>query len=240
MLIKYQKYPYMTVLLFDLAISNQAQVRKVLNNQAKIGLTAGIYFWINKANGNFYVGSTINFYNRIMGYFYLSGAYGIIRNALQKYGFESFTLILIFVPDASKDLVLYLEQYVLDKDKPVYNIQPFANTSANRPLTVEHKARIALARQNHNHTEETKAKISASLKGEKSPRFNKGTPVYLYEVNSTRLELSATFPNRFRAAAFLDIPASTLFNYIKNKTIFQVKGLSYILSKDKSLTKIKD
>jgi group I intron endonuclease len=240
MLIKYQKYPYMTVLLFDLAISNQAQVREVLNNQAKGGLTAGIYFWINKTNGNFYVGSTINFYNRIMGYFYLSGAYGIIRNALQKYGFESFTLILIFVPDASKDLILYLEQYVLDKDKPAYNIQPFANSSANRPLTVEHKARIALARQNLNHTEKTKAKISASLKGEKSPRFNKGTPVYLYEVNSTRFELSATFPNRFRAAAFLDIPASTLFNYIKNQTIFQIKGISYILSKDKSLTKIKD
>jgi hypothetical protein len=48
MLIKYQNYPYITVLLFDLAISNQAQVRKALNNQAKVGLTAGIYFWINQ------------------------------------------------------------------------------------------------------------------------------------------------------------------------------------------------
>jgi hypothetical protein len=38
MLIKYQNYPYITVLLFDLAISNQAQVRKALNNQAKVGL----------------------------------------------------------------------------------------------------------------------------------------------------------------------------------------------------------
>jgi hypothetical protein len=83
-------------------------------------------------------------------------------------------------------------------------------------------------------------KLLLLLEGDRSPRFNKGTPVYLYEVHSTRLELSATFPNRFRVAAFLDIPASTLFNYIKSKTIFQVKGLSYILSKDKYLTKIKD
>jgi hypothetical protein len=56
------------------------------------------------------------------------------------------------------------------------------------------------------HTEETKAKIAASLTGDRSPRFNKGTPVYLYEVHPTLVgvpmppevtgyELSAIFPN---------------------------------------------
>jgi hypothetical protein len=133
-----------------------------------------------------------------------------------------------------------LEQLVLESWLLDYNIQLNATSSAGRILSVEHKNKIALAREGYIHTEETKAKIAAYLKGDRSPRFNKGTPVYLYEVHSTRLELSATFPNRFRVAAFLDIPASTLFNYIKSKTIFQVKGLSYILSKDKYLTKIKD
>jgi group I intron endonuclease len=60
---------------------------------AKAGLTMGIYYWINQKNPKTYVGSTLNFYNRIMGYFYLTGAYGIIRNALIKYGFESFSLV---------------------------------------------------------------------------------------------------------------------------------------------------
>jgi hypothetical protein len=53
----------MTVLFFDLTILTQAQVREAINIQAKAGHTAGIYFWINKVNGQFYVGSTMNFYN---------------------------------------------------------------------------------------------------------------------------------------------------------------------------------
>jgi group I intron endonuclease len=227
---------FMTVLFFDLAISTQAQVREAINNQAKAGHTAGIYFWINKVNGKYYVGSTMNFYNRITSYFYLTGAYGIIRNALIKYGFQSFSLVLIYVPNPSKDLVLSLEQYMLDKGKPEYNLQSNANSSAGRTLSEEHKAKISASRKNMILSEEHKAKLSTSLKGEKSPRFNKGTPVYLYEVHSTKLKLCATFPNRFRAAAILDIPASTLFNYIKNRTLFLVKGISYIISRDGSLT----
>jgi group I intron endonuclease len=226
--------------IFDLSRISKDQVRSFLNRKAKEKLTGGIYLWVNQNNGHFYVGSTLNFYNRITGYFYLSSATGIILNALVKNGFSSFTLVLFIIPNANKEEVLKLEQFVLDTWKPEYNIQFNATSSAGRILSVEHKNKIALAREGKIHTEETKARIAASLKGEKSPRFNKGTSVYLYEVHSTRLELSATFPNRFRASAMLDIPASTLFNYIKNKTIFQVKGLSYILSREGFLTKIKD
>jgi hypothetical protein len=91
------------------------------------------------------------------------------------------------VPDASKDLVLYLEQYILDKGKPEYNIQPNANSSAGRILSEEHKAKIALSRKNVIFSEETKAKMSASHIGERNGRLNKGTPVYLYEINSSNL-----------------------------------------------------
>jgi len=226
--------------IFDLSRISKDQVRVFLNRKAQDKLTGGIYLWVNQTNGHFYVGSTLNFYNRMAGYFSLSGATGIIYKALVKYGFECFTLVLFIIPNISKEETLQLEQRILDGWNPEYNIQPRATSSAGRVLSVEHKTKIAISRKSVIFSEETKAKTAASLKGEKSPRFNKGTPVYLYEVDSTRLELSATFPNRFRAAAFLDIPASTLFNYIKNKTIFQVKGLSYILSKEKSLTKIKD
>ena len=86
-------------------------------------------------NGKLYVGSTLNFYTRILSYFYLTGAYGILLNAFNKYGFNVFTLVLIAIPDPSKELVLELEQYVLDTFSPEYNIQPFANSSAGRILT---------------------------------------------------------------------------------------------------------
>ena len=60
-------------------------------------------------NGHFYVGSTLNFYNRITSDFTLKGAYGIILSALTKYGFESFTLVLFFIPGIREE-VLQLEQ----------------------------------------------------------------------------------------------------------------------------------
>nr|AMM72611.1 GIY-YIG protein [Rhizophagus irregularis] len=110
------------------------------------------------------------------GYFSLCGATGIILNALVKYGINSFTLVLFIIPNANKEGVLKLEQFVLDTWKPEYNIQLNAISSAGRILSVEHKNKIAFAREGSIHTEETKAKIAASLTGDRSPRFNKGTP----------------------------------------------------------------
>jgi group I intron endonuclease len=213
------------------------QVRTFLNNKARLGFSGGIYLWMNQSNGHFYVGSTLNFYNRITSYFTLKGAYGIILNALTKYGFESFILILFMIPGVTKEEVLQLEQSVLDTWKPEYNIQPNASSSAGRILSEEHKAKIAASRKDVIFSEETKAKMSASHIGERNGRFNKGTPVYLYEVLPSEFELSATFPNRARASSMLGIPASTLFNYIKNQTVFKINGVECILSYDENLSK---
>lgn len=79
--------------------------------------------------------------------------------------------------------------------------------------------------------------MSASHIGERNGRFNKGTPVYLYEVLPSEFELCATFPNRARASTILSIPASTLFNYIKNQTLFKTNGVECIISYDGNLTK---
>lgn len=227
----------MKIYKLDLSVVTQAQVRVTLNEMRRLGLTGGIYLWINSLNGKFYVGSTLNFYSRILSYFYLTGAYGILLKAINKYGLKGFTLALITIPNASKDLVLELEQHVLDTFLPEYNIQPFANSSAGRIMSEESKAKLATFRTGLKLSEETKAKISASLLGEKNGRFNKGTPVYLYEVLTSEIELCATFPNRARASTILGIPASTLFNYIKNKTLFKTNGVECILSYDGNLTK---
>jgi len=165
--------------ILDLSKVSQAQVRAFLNDKARANLTGGVYLWVNQNNGHFYVGSTLHFYNRITSYFSLKGAYGIILKALIKYGYDSFTLVLFFMPNVTKDEVLHLEQSVLDTWKPEYNIQPNASSSAGRILSEEHKAKIAASRKNIIFSEETKAKMSASHIGERNGRFNKGTPVYL-------------------------------------------------------------
>ncbi len=227
----------MNYYIFDLSKVSQAQVRAFLNDKARANLTGGIYLWVNQNNGHFYVGSTLNFYNRIASYFSLKGAYGIILKALIKYGFDSFTLVLFFVSNVTREEVLHLEQSVLDTWKPEYNIQPCANSSAGRIMSEESKAKLAAFRKGLNHSEETKAKISASLLGENNGRFNKGTPIYLYEVHSSKFELSASFPNRARASTILGIPASTLFNYIKNQMPFKTNGVECIISYDENLDK---
>jgi NUMOD3 motif len=89
--------------------------------------------------------------------------------------------------------VLQLEQFVLDTWKPEYNIQPNASSSAGRILSEEHKAKLAASRKGISLSEETKTRMSISHLGDKNGRFNKGTPVYLYEVHPTRFELCATF-----------------------------------------------
>ena len=88
------------------------------------------------------MGSTLNFYSRITSYFTLKGAYGIILNALNKYGFESFILVLFMIPGVIKEEVLQLEQSVLDTWKPEYNIQPNASSPAGQILSEEHCTKL--------------------------------------------------------------------------------------------------
>lgn len=113
------------------------------------GLTGGIYLWVNQTNGKFFVGSTLCFYDRILSYFYLSKRTinSILLNGFNKYGFSAFTLVLFIIPNANKEGVLKLEQFVLDTWKPEYNIQLNAISSAGRILSVEHKNKIAFARE---------------------------------------------------------------------------------------------
>lgn len=126
------------------SVASQAQIRAVLNEMKHSGLTGGIYLWVNQTNGKFYVGSTLCFYDRILSYFYLSKRTinSILLNAFNKYGFSAFTLVLFIIPNANKEGVLKLEQFVLDTWKPEYNIQLNAISSAGRILSVEHKNKV--------------------------------------------------------------------------------------------------
>lgn len=98
--------------IFDMSTASILEVRVVVRSMA--GLSMGIYYFINQKNQKIYVGSTLNFYNRLSDY--LKNTNQVIIKALTKYGLTSFTLILVFMPSfyATKKEVLALEQEILD------------------------------------------------------------------------------------------------------------------------------
>jgi hypothetical protein len=86
----------------------------------------GIYILINKRNRKAYVGSTINLYNRLINHF--SPSEGAIQRsaispAIKKYSLLYFKVIIIAIPGASGEELIYLEQHFLDTSPMRYNIQ---------------------------------------------------------------------------------------------------------------------
>jgi len=112
---------------------------------------AGIYMLTNKLTGDIYVGQSIDLRKRFIKYFSLSYITSrnelIISRALIKYGYSNFSVtILEYCIGSELDVK---EQYYFYKLNPQYNIQKIAGGSS-KGLKL---------------SEETKSKISKSLKG---------------------------------------------------------------------------
>lgn len=123
---------------------------------------SGIYMFTNKITKKIYIGQSRDLSNRFKIYFnpsYLkSKANLIICRTIIKYGYSNFSLTILEYCD--KFELLTREQFYFDKLNPQYNILKIAGNSVNSK-----------------HSENTKARISKSLKGvyvkEKSALFNK-------------------------------------------------------------------
>ncbi len=123
---------------------------------------SGIYKWTNKLTNDVYIGQSVDLAKRFIRYFHLNYLKNretlVISRALIKYGYSNFTLEILEYCDIA-DLT-EREQYYLDKLNPKYNTLKIAGSSLG-----------------HKHTEETKIKISKSLKGvyvkEKSALFGR-------------------------------------------------------------------
>lgn len=82
-----------------------------------------IYRFINNVNNKTYVGSSINFTNRLYKYFsvkHLTKSKLPIIQALLKYGYSNFSLEILEY--CTKDNLIEREQYFLYLLKPEYNI----------------------------------------------------------------------------------------------------------------------
>jgi len=129
-------------------------------------MNSGIYKIINKVNGKFYIGSSINFKERWKHHWSdlkndrHVNAY--LQNSYNKHGRKNFQIeILKFViPD--RDLVLKEEQKFLDyffekEREKIYNIARYACSGM----------------KGRSHTEEAKQLLSEKLSGENHPHYGK-------------------------------------------------------------------
>lgn len=116
----------------------------------------------NKLTNHIYIGQSVNISKRFRNYFNLSYIKSkssfIISIALIKYGYSNFSVTILEYCDKS-DLIIR-EQYYFNKLNPQFNI-----------------LKIVGSYQDFKHSEETKTKISKSLKGiykkEKSALFGR-------------------------------------------------------------------
>lgn len=111
---------------------------------------SGIYKWTNKLTNDIYIGQSIDLAKRFIRYFNLSYLKNrdtlVISRALIKYGYSNFSLEILEYCDIAN--LTEREQYYIDKLNPKYNTLKIAGSSSGHKLS-----------------EETKLKISKSLKG---------------------------------------------------------------------------
>lgn len=147
---------------------------------------SGIYKWTNKLTNDIYIGQSIDLAKRFMKYFNLSYLKNretlVISRALIKYGYSNFSLDILEYCDIA-DLTIR-EQYYLDMLNPKYNTLKIAGSSSGHKLSEETKAKISKslkgiyvkdksALYGRTHTEETKAIMSLKRAKENNALFGK-------------------------------------------------------------------
>lgn len=150
----------LSIIIYSNAETDKLQILK--DNK---GLS-GVYKWQHKETGKIYIGSAINLSKRFLIYFsksYLKRNRSYINSAILLHGYSAFSLSILEYIDTNhlskedaRKLILEREQYYIDSLSPQYNINPIAGSSLG---TI--------------HTEQTKALISETKKGEKHPMFGK-------------------------------------------------------------------
>jgi group I intron endonuclease len=123
-------------------------------NNGKIG----VYCWINKETGDFYIGSGDPLYVRISDYYqswyYLSRSNTYIVRAIFKYGIRNFSLMILEYCES--DNLIMCEQKWIDKLKPEYNINPIAGSTKGYKHTIESIEKMREVALGRKHTEEVK------------------------------------------------------------------------------------
>lgn len=139
---------------------------------------SGIYAWVHKQSLKTYVGSATNLSTRPFRHLYFSTATNShFKNALKKYGVESFALVLLKVLGKSIEIssleLQQAEDIYLNMISNKYNILEKAYTSKGYKHTFESLEKIRQSRLGTSLSEETKEKLSKRFSEEQNPFFGK-------------------------------------------------------------------
>lgn len=198
---------------------------------------SGVYCFINKINGNSYVGSSIYLASRMRNYLnntFLKSKQNInmpIVKALLKYKHENFSLLILEYVEPK--YLTARETYYITYIMPHYNVLKQGYSSLGYKHTEEIKQLLSELAKNRIHSDETKGLIARALTGENNPFYNKSHsiqskiriieaksayPVYIY--NSFK-ELLVIFPSVSTLAKLIISNHSTIVDIIKEQTIFR-------------------
>ena len=213
-----------------------------------------VYLITNKINGKPYVGQTTQKLERRIKEHKRSDLY--IDRAIRKYGWENFTVEVLKVC-GSKEELDYWEKYFIKarntRSPNGYNLTDGGEGTVGIKLTPEHCAKIVAAHTGKPLSAEHRAKIGASISGEKNPFFGKThtdearaimSEIHLGETPYKNLiaELRARQLLCLDLAKFLGIACSTLsckmhgrlnFNDSEKKKLAEILGkpIEYLLQR---------
>lgn len=171
--------------------------------------TSVVYCHINKVNGKRYIGKTNNIASRWSGngsaYLRGRGKNTIFANAIKKYGWDNFEHIILedglTDEEASEREVYYIELYktniVKHGNAYGYNMTDGGEGAAGRVISDETREKMKISHLGYVVSEETKAKISQSLKGRDT--LSKEARAKLGQHNSVVLKGRKLPPDRVEA-----------------------------------------
>lgn len=138
----------------------------------------GIYRWVNKENGNTYIGSSVNLGRRLRVYYDFSflsvrvqKSQSRIYSAILKYGYSNFQLEILEY--CTKEKAVSREQYYIDLFKPEYNLNSTAGSRLGSYHSEETKRKMSKSAQGRRLTEQTKNLLSLASKGVNNPNFGR-------------------------------------------------------------------
>ncbi len=123
---------------------------------------SGVYLLTNTVNGKIYIGSSHNVGERWYKHFEYpkSNSCTKLRRAIEKYGKEAFTAVVLEETTTDRDALLQREQHYLDV------MLPFGNVGYNI-------RKVAGSNLGVHHSDETKQRWSEMKRGDKNPMWGR-------------------------------------------------------------------
>ncbi|CAO3588781.1 unnamed protein product [Absidia cylindrospora] len=228
---------------------SKKEILKTLKGQS------GIYMFLCNSTNKCCIGSSLDLRRRMWSYyspFVRKREDRLIHRAIEKYGEEDFSLIILeFCPEDAV-ILLKQEQLALDLWKPQYNVRVIAGAPGGYIHTDETKALMSELKKGDNnpffgksHTEEVKELLKELNIGINHPNYGKkrsvetvnkiitsssyrAKPVYCYTWEDK--SYVTTYSSVNKMAINLNLVRGTIQYCIKNQTALKTSKGKYLVS----------